>query len=81
MEEMLSKMDGGDFIALVAVSGGLLCGIVGIIMGCWLEMRRVAANSALKQDMLDRGMSADEIRIVLDAGTNQSRASSRRRCC
>jgi hypothetical protein len=38
----------------------------------------------LKQDMLNRGMSAEEIRTVLDAGTKRSRKiaeASRAVCC
>jgi hypothetical protein len=83
MDELLSKLDGGELIALVAVGGGLLCGIVGIIMGCWLEMRRVSANAALKQDMLERGLSAEDIRTVLDAGTGQTQSKPHKRssCC
>ncbi|HJZ94695.1 MAG TPA: hypothetical protein VKE40_27765 [Gemmataceae bacterium] len=69
MIELLSKFEASELIGLVAVAGGLLCGIVGIIMGCWLEMRRAAIAGALKHDMLDRGMSADEIQTVISAGT------------
>jgi hypothetical protein len=79
MDELLSKLDGGELIALVAVGGGLLCGIVGIIMGCWLEMRRVSTNAALKQDMLDRGMCAEDIRTVLNAGSGQTQPEPHKR--
>ena len=61
---MFSRMDPGQFIGLVAVGGGLLCGMVGIVMGCWLEWRKVSAASELKQNMLDRGMSAEEIQTA-----------------
>jgi len=76
MQEFLSKFDGGELIGLVAVSGGLLCGILcgvtGIIMGCWVELRKTEAAATLKQDMLNRGMSADEIRMVIEAGSKES---------
>jgi hypothetical protein len=72
MDEMLSRFEPGHVIGLAAVVLGVACGIVGIVMGCWLEMRKVAATAALKQDMLNRGMSADEIRTVCDAGTPNS---------
>jgi hypothetical protein len=42
-----------------------------IIMG-WHVHRKAEINAALKQDMLNRGMSADDIRMVLDTGTPQS---------
>jgi hypothetical protein len=77
MTDLWSKFAPDEFIGLVAVSGaflcGLLCGTTAIVMGCWLEMRRTAIAAALKQDMLNRGMSADEIRVVVEAGSRQSR--------
>jgi len=73
MIDLLSRMNGGQLIAIVAVAGGLLCGIIGIIAGSWQKVRRAEIAAALKQDMLNRGMSADEIRTVLEAGTKGSR--------
>jgi hypothetical protein len=72
MSEVFSRLNGGEMIGLVAVSGGLLCGLVAIFMGIWHEHRKSEINGALKQDMLNRGMSAEDIRTVLEAGTNTS---------
>jgi hypothetical protein len=72
MYELLSKMDPGLLIGLVAVVGGLVCGIVAIVMGVGLEIRRVELAAALKKDMLERGMTAEEIRIVMEAGSKTS---------
>jgi hypothetical protein len=74
MSEFLSKFTGGgELIGLVAVAGGLLCGILcgttAIVMSHWHKLRQLA----LKQDMLNRGMSVDEICAVLDAGTDEGR--------
>lgn len=77
MTELLSKFDGGELIGLVAVVGGLLCGLSAIVMGIWLEGRRAEIAAALKQDMLNRGMTADEIRTVIEAGSNASRKQLR----
>ena len=77
VNEFLSKFDGGEFIGLVAVAGGLLCGILcgvtGIIMGTWEKVRRAEILAALKQDMLNRGMSVDDIRVVIESGSQGSR--------
>jgi len=69
MYELLSKMEPGQLIGLVAVVGGLVCGIVAIVMGVGLEIRRVELAAALKKDMLERGMTAEEIRVVMEAGS------------
>jgi hypothetical protein len=89
MSELLSKFDSGEIIGFAAVVGtflcGLICGPLGIMLGFYAEAqktRRAEAACALKQDMLNRGMSADEIRTVLDAGaTGAVRAACRRHAC
>jgi hypothetical protein len=82
MVDLLSNINGGELIALVAVAGGLLCAITAIITSSWQKIRRAEIVAALKQDMLNRGMSADEIRTVLEAGSKSSRKalSSRPSC-
>jgi hypothetical protein len=72
MYELLAKIEPGQLIGLVAVVGGLVCGIVGIVMGVGLEIRRAELAAGLKKDMLERGMSAEEIRIVMEAGSKNS---------
>jgi hypothetical protein len=69
MYELLSKFEPGHFIGLVAVAGGLTCGLVAIVMGIGLEMHRVNIAASLKKNMLDRGMTAEEIRMVMEAST------------
>jgi hypothetical protein len=78
MTELLSKFNAGELIGLVAVAGGLLipilCGVTAILTDYWHKARQLA----LKQDMINRGMSAEEIQMVLDAGTKSSRKNCRR---
>jgi hypothetical protein len=72
MQEILSKFNAGELIALVAVAGGLLipilCGVTAIITDYLFKNRMLT----LKQDMLNRGMTAEDIAIVLDAGSKRS---------
>jgi hypothetical protein len=77
---MVPTFDAGEFIGLVAVAGGLLIGITAILAGAWQKVRRAEMAAALKQDMLNRGMSAEQIVAVLDAGTRASRKALRRSC-
>jgi len=48
--------------------GGFVVALVSIVSGIAYSMRRDSLAAQLKQDMLDRGMSADEIKTVLEAG-------------
>jgi hypothetical protein len=83
VNEFLAKFDGPHFIGLVAVAGGLLCGILcgvtAILAGCWQKVRRAEILAALKQDMLNRGMSAEEIWTVIEAGSRTSRKALKAR--
>jgi hypothetical protein len=73
MGELLAKFNAGELIALVAVGGGLLipilCGVTSIITSYLYKVRQLD----FKQEMVNRGMSAEEICLVLDAGSKRSR--------
>ncbi len=73
MHEFLSRLEPGHLIGLTAVLGVFACGMVAIVMGIRLGIRSLELTSALKQSMLDRGMTAEEIRIVMEAGSGSSR--------
>jgi len=53
------------FLSVIGL--GALIAIVAIIAAHWSEVRRAEADAVLKQDMLQRGMTADEIERVLRA--------------
>jgi hypothetical protein len=74
MSEVFDKLNGGEFIGLVAVGGGMLLGVVAIIGGIAVSTWQKARILALKQDMLNRGMSAEEIQMVIEAGSNPLKA-------
>lgn len=87
MTELLSGFNPGELIGLVAVTGGLLCGLVcgttAIIMDHWHKIRQADILGSLKLDMLKRGMSAEEIHTVVEAGAEGARKDrpSRHSCC
>jgi hypothetical protein len=67
MGDFITHIGFGPFIALVAVVGGLLIPLVAIIGGLIYKDRKVQVEAALKQQMIERGMSADEIKEVIGA--------------
>ncbi len=77
MDNLLSKIEPGQLIGLVAVGGAMLVAIISVVMRHWVDLRRTTSAAALKQDMLERGMSADDIQTVLDAGTGRKGRASR----
>jgi hypothetical protein len=76
MTDLLSRLNGGELIGLVAIVGGLLVGMVAIVADYWHKIRRAEIEGGLKQDMLNRGMSAEEIRTVMEAGKGSFSARS-----
>ena len=77
MLEWLSHQAAGQMIGLIrsAVIGGPLIAIVAIVSAAWvrvrraeLQARRVETDAALKEQMIERGMAAEEIVRVLEAG-------------
>jgi len=67
MGDFITQIGFGPFIALVAVVGGLLIPLVAIIGGLMYKHRKLQVEAALKQQMIERGMSAAEIKEVIGA--------------
>ncbi len=58
---------GESIIPVIAIVGGLLLGAIGIVACTWRKLRQTEMEIALKHDMLNRGMSAEEIERVIKA--------------
>ena len=73
MTEFLSKFNAGELIALIAVGGGLLipilCGVTAIITDNFYKIRLLS----FKQELINRGMTTEEICAVVEAGKKRSR--------
>jgi hypothetical protein len=74
MDELLSRMTSdellalcGIFLGLVAILGGLSIGLVAVISYHYRRSRMDDMEATLKMEMIQRGMSADEISKVLEA--------------
>jgi hypothetical protein len=79
MNELIAKMQPGEFIGLVAIVSGVLAGIIipsVLIVTLYLRnSRRDSMEYDLKREMLDRGMSADDIERVIRVGVTEMEQS------
>ena len=79
MMDWLAQQNEGMLIPLVAITGGVLIVIVSVVSRAWsrvrcaeMQARQAEADAALKQQMIERGMSAEEIERVLAAGQSKT---------
>lgn len=71
MTDLLSRFDSGELIGILGLVCTAVCGVLGLGYAFFWQLqvtRREEIRAALKQDMLNRGMSAEEIRSVFEAG-------------
>ena len=68
MGDFITQIGFGPFIALVATVGGLLIPLMAIIGGLTYKYCKLQVEAALKQQMIERGMSADDIKEVIETG-------------
>jgi hypothetical protein len=61
---MTELMHNALFLSLAA---GVLIVLGTTLSGCWLKAKKVALDADLKREMIERGMSADEICRVIEA--------------
>jgi hypothetical protein len=71
MTDFFSRFRSDEIVGLITVVGGLIFLIVPIVGTFWYKIHKTSVNAALKQDMLNRGMSAEEIKTVLEAGSKK----------
>jgi hypothetical protein len=71
LENFLSRFTSTDLSMLCLFAMAFLMGTVTIIGNYWYKHRRLETETALKQDMLSRGMSAEDIERVIRASANK----------
>jgi hypothetical protein len=68
MPDVWSKFDDASIVMLVMVVSVLIFSLFLVVAVHWHKVRESDNATKLKLEMLDRGMSADEIKTVLEAG-------------
>jgi hypothetical protein len=69
----LARFNYWELMGFLALGGALFIPVIAIVGALWADIRKAELAAALKHDMLDRGLSADEIQAVLNAGKKHSR--------
>jgi hypothetical protein len=71
LPEVITRMESGQLwlLAVIAIGCGLalILGVLSILSGLFGSIQRHRAELSLKREMLDRGMSAEEIAKVISA--------------
>jgi hypothetical protein len=68
VQELLALFGRDMAFILVLVVFNALVGLAFFIVIQWRKIRQAEIQAALKHDMLERGMSAEQIKLVLEAG-------------
>ncbi len=63
-------------IPIAAIVCGCVVALVAILSGMWRGVRRAEVEATLKQDMLNRGMSVDQIERVIRASAYNEEKSA-----
>ncbi len=79
MSDFFSRIDPGLFVPLFLFAGSFIWLTVHSLSSVWLKYRKAEMAASLKHEMIARGMSAEEIKTVLEAGDNQPVRSGK--CC
>lgn len=67
MLEILSRLHGDDIVGLVAVVGGFITAITVVCVVAWERHRERQLAVTIIEDMLDQGMSVEQIERILKA--------------
>jgi len=67
MSEVLQFLERTNGIWILIPLSGIGLGVVSVVMTFWYRLRVRQWELSLKHAMLERGMSAEEIKLVLEA--------------
>lgn len=67
MLDLLSRVNGNNLTYIIALTALLIFGLISYYLGVWYALKRSEIEAELKREMIQKGMSADEITQVLHA--------------
>ena len=72
IEQFISKLEPHDLVTVLVLTLGAVIALVAIVATQWRMHKRTEVEAALKQEMLARGMSAEDIERVIKSGATSS---------
>jgi hypothetical protein len=72
MSEIIASLGKGNIFWLAIVGGAVFYGVAVAIVQAWRRVRLTEIDAALKQHMLEKGMSPDDIERVVRASSRSS---------
>ena len=67
MQDILARMGNDEIFLIIVLMTSAIVGLTVFFTLQWRKLRQTELDAALKQDMLNRGMSAYDIKLVLEA--------------
>jgi hypothetical protein len=71
MSDFLSRFSPAELIIGTVMLSVVFIGFAAIVAGCVVKVLKSNNQTRLKEEMISRGMSAEEIKTVLEAGTEK----------
>jgi hypothetical protein len=75
LQELVASLGRGETFVLILTVLGAMVGLAFFIPVVWQKVRLAEISAGLKHQMLERGMSAEEIKTVLEAGQSVALAA------
>jgi|GEM_PF-1917692 len=69
MLEILERLGSDEILLLFLITISAVTGLTIFFTSRWENIRRAELDTSLKQDMLNRGFSADQIKLVLESSS------------
>jgi len=72
MSEILGRLGNDEIFLLFLITTSAVTALTIFLTSRWENIRRAELDTSLKQDMLNRGFSADQIKVVLETSSPAS---------
>jgi hypothetical protein len=78
--QWLSTLKSDDLVGLLICFALAMVGIIAIVCTTVYKLHKSRSDDALKRELLDRGLGADEIATIINAKSDKNPLSRRFRC-